>query len=92
MAKARVTVTLDESLVDDAKRTVRDGRSESISALVGEALQTRLEHDARMVALREAVDAYEAEHGAIGEEEIEAARDRIRAAPIATASNARRAG
>ena len=93
MPKQRITVTLDRSLIDAAKAAVLDGRSESVSALVADALRARLEDDARLRDLREAVEAYESAHGAFTDEELATLEreDRLAAANGAKA-RARRAG
>ena len=91
MSKIRVTVTLDGALIEAAKASVLEGRSGSVSAFVGEALEARVEHDARSRALAEAVTWYEAEHGEFTDEEmadlerrdrlsVETARDGVRKA------------
>ena len=92
MPKLRITVTLDESLVDGAREAVSDGRSESVSALVGEALRTRLENDQRLVALREALAAYESEHGAFTPDEMADLERRDRSAADAVDIGMREAG
>ena len=91
MSKTRVTVTLDETLVEAVKASVLEGRSGSVSAFVGEALEARMKHDTRLRALAEAVAWYEAEHGEFTDAEmadlerrdrlvVEAARDDVREA------------
>jgi hypothetical protein len=57
---------------------VAEGRAESLSAWVNGALRRQADHDRRMKALDEFLDGYEAEHGAITEQEIEAATRRAR--------------
>lgn len=92
MAKLRVTVTLDESLIEEAKTSVLEGRSASISALVGEALRARLEDDARLRALRDAIETYEAAHGAFTSEEMADLEHRDRLAVDALEARVRKAG
>jgi hypothetical protein len=58
---------------------VAEGRAESISAWVNDALRLKADHDRRMRALDEFIAAYEAEHGEITEEEMRAAARRARA-------------
>jgi hypothetical protein len=64
-----------------AQGAVAAGRAANVSAWVNEALHRQAEHDRRMQALDAFIDAYEAEHGVITEEEIGAAsrgRARVR--------------
>lgn len=58
---------------------VAEGRAESMSAWVNDALLLKADHDRRMRALDEFLTAYEAEHGEITEEEVSAAARRARA-------------
>jgi len=90
--KLRVTVTLDESLVEAAKASVLQGRSESVSALVGEALGAQLENDARLLALRDALTTYETAHGEITPEETADLEHRDRLAMQVAGAGKRRAG
>lgn len=59
-----------------------DGRAESLSAWVNAALRRQAEHDRRMKALDSFLVAYEAEHGAITEDEIRAATRRASARAV----------
>jgi hypothetical protein len=63
--KARVTVTVDDTLVRAGTRAVRAGLAPSLSAWVNEALLERVERDRRLTALGGAIAAFEAEHGKI---------------------------
>jgi Arc/MetJ-type ribon-helix-helix transcriptional regulator len=53
-----------------AQRAVAEGRAESISAWVNEALRLKADHDRRLQALDDFLAAYEAQHGEITEDEI----------------------
>lgn len=65
---------------------VADGRAESLSAWVNGALRRQADHDRRMKALDEFLDRYEAEHGVITEQQIEAATRRARARAVVVRS------
>ena len=92
MQKQRVTVTVDEKLLQEASTAVSEGRSRSVSEWVGEAMTQRRDRDLRLAVLRGLVAEYEAEHGVITDDEIseQAQRDRDAAASLRIA--ARRAG
>jgi Arc/MetJ-type ribon-helix-helix transcriptional regulator len=54
MTAARITVTIPEQLARDARQAVDDGKAESVSAYVAEALR----HYGRSVTLRELLDEW----------------------------------
>jgi Arc/MetJ-type ribon-helix-helix transcriptional regulator len=73
--KERLSASVDADLVAVAQEAVAQGRAESISAWVNEALRLKVAHDQRLRALDEFVAAFEAEQGEItGAEMTEAAR------------------
>ena len=73
--KERLSASVDADLVAVAQEAVAQGRAESVSAFVNEALRLKVAHDQRLRALDEFVAAFEAEHGEITETEMrEAAR------------------
>ena len=73
--KERLSASVDADLVAVAQEAVAQGRAESVSAWVNEALRLKVAHDQRLGALDEFVAAFEAEHGEItGAEMREAAR------------------
>jgi len=73
--KERLSASVDADLVAVAQEAVAQGRAESVSAWVNEALRLKVAHDRRLRALDEFVAAFEAEHGQITEAEMgEAAR------------------
>ncbi len=92
MQKQRVTVTVDEELLQEASAAVSEGHSRSVSEWIGEAMAQRRDRDQRLAVLRSLVSEYEAEHGVISDDEIEeqAQRDRDAAASLRMAT--RRAG
>lgn len=80
--RGRLSATVEEALLDAGRAAVADGRAASLSAWVNEALRRQAEHDQRMRALDAFLDAYEAEHGEITEEEMAAAARRARARAV----------
>ena len=89
MTKERITVSVDAELAAAAASAVSEGRAESVSAWIGEAMREKAAKDRRLIALAEAVGAYEAEHGPISDEEI-AAQARADRDAAATARTRRR--
>jgi Arc/MetJ-type ribon-helix-helix transcriptional regulator len=77
-AKRRLSASVDADLVAAAQQAVTDGRTDSVSAWVNDALRLKAEHDQRLRALDEFLAAYEAEHGEISEEEMRDASRRAR--------------
>jgi len=72
-AKSRLSVTVDADLIATGQAAVAAGDAESISAWVNDALRLKAEHDRRLRGLGDFIAAYEAEHGEITEEEMDAA-------------------
>ncbi len=72
--KVRTTVSLDRALVDAAQDAVERGESPSVSAWVSEAIAERVGHLKRLRAMADALADYEAEHGVITQEEMDAVR------------------
>jgi hypothetical protein len=68
--KARLTVTVDPELLEAAQAAVAEGRAPSLSAWVSSAMAERIAKERRLVALAEAMSAYEAEHGVISDQEM----------------------
>lgn|SRR5487761_1093737 len=71
--KQRLSASVDAALLQAAQAAVDEGRASSVSAWVNDALQLKVEHDRRMQALDSFLAAYEAEHGAITEAEVDQA-------------------
>lgn len=69
---------MDADLVAVAQEAVAQGRADSVSAWVNEALRMKVAHDRRLRALDEFVAGFEAEHGEITEAEMSAAAHRAR--------------
>ncbi|MEA2931625.1 MAG: hypothetical protein QOI56_410 [Actinomycetota bacterium] len=77
-----MTVTVDPGLVDAGNQAVADGRADSLSGWVNDALAERARRDARLRALAAAVADYEAEFGEITDEEIAAQARADRASAV----------
>src|SRR5215468_2834948 len=73
MTKSRLSVTVDADLVAVVHAAVAAGAADSMSAWVSDALRLKLDHDRRLRGIDDFIAAYEAEHGEITEEEMEAA-------------------
>jgi Arc/MetJ-type ribon-helix-helix transcriptional regulator len=71
--KSRLSVTVDADLIAAVHAAVAVGAADSLSAWVSDALRLKLEHDRRLRGLDDFIAAYEAEHGEITDEEMEAA-------------------
>lgn len=84
MAKKRVTITVDEDILQVAAQAASDGSADSVSSWISEAMVHRHATEQRLAALSHLVAEYEAEHGAITAEELErqAQADRDGAAAV----------
>ena len=93
MTKQRVTITVDEDLLEAASDAVSDGDASSVSAWVNEAMAAKSAHRSRLNALDEAIADYEAEFGPISSEELEEQRrlDKIAAEQVRADGKRRRA-
>jgi Arc/MetJ-type ribon-helix-helix transcriptional regulator len=67
-----------QDLLTAVHAAVAAGAAESMSAWVSEALRLKLDHDRRLRGIGDFIAEYEAEHGEITEEEMEAAVRRAR--------------
>lgn len=72
-AKSRLSVTVDADLIAAVHAAVARGDAESMSAWVNDALRLKVDHDRRLRGIDDFIAAYEAEHGEITDEEMEAA-------------------
>jgi hypothetical protein len=68
--KARLTVTVDRTLVDAANAAVTAGRADSLSAWVNRALAEQATRERRLATLADLVTEYEAEFGTITPDEL----------------------
>ena len=80
--RERLSATIEADLLEAGRVAVAEGRAESLSAWVNGALRRQADHDRRMKALDEFLDGYEAEHGDITEQQIEATARRARARAV----------
>jgi hypothetical protein len=82
--KERLTVTVDPELVAAGNAAVKRGIADSLSAWVNEALAERAARDHKLLAMSEAIETYEAEHGEITAAEIaaQARADRLAAVVV----------
>jgi len=71
--RERLSATVEGDLLDAGRQAVADGRADSLSAGVNDALRRQAEHDQRMTALDEFLTQYEAAHGEITAAEIQEA-------------------
>jgi hypothetical protein len=77
-AKERLSASVDADLVAVAHEAVAQGRADSVSSWVNEALRLKVVHDRRLRALDEFVAGFEAEHGEITEAQMSEAARRAR--------------
>ena len=68
--KSRLTVTVDPAHVAAGNSAVANGKADSLSSWVNEALADRARRDEQLARLGDAIAAYEAEFGVISDEEI----------------------
>ncbi|HUP69567.1 MAG TPA: hypothetical protein VM142_07090 [Acidimicrobiales bacterium] len=78
MTRQRLSATVEEELLAAGRTAVAEGRADSLSGWVNDALRRQADHDRRMRALDEFLGAYEADHGEITPEEMQAATRRAR--------------
>lgn len=99
MSKQRLSASVDEELLATGQAAVRDGRASTMSDWVNQALKLMVEHDRALCATDDFIASYEAEHGVITQEEMDAAtrwadetavKVRRPAAPKASARKRRR--
>lgn len=87
-AKQRLSASVDTELLQAAQSAVEDGRAESVSAWVNDALRLKAEHESRMQALDSFLADYEAKHGAITDVEMDEAVHRTRGRATVVRSSA----
>jgi hypothetical protein len=89
-SKERLSASVDADLMAVAHEAVSQGRAESVSAWVNEALKLKAAHDQRLRAVDEFVAAFEAEHGQITENEMREAARRARSRAVVIRGDSRR--
>ena len=77
-----MSATVEAELLAAGRAAVAEGRADSLSAWVNDALRRQAEHDRRMQALDEFLAAYEAEHGEITDQEMRDAERRARSQAV----------
>ena len=84
MSKQRLTISLDQHLVEAAKVAVEQGRTESLSAFVGEAVARLVEAEIRAAQMDRLIADYESTNGVITDLEMaeQAQMDRDSAASV----------
>ena len=90
--RERLSASVDPELLAAGHAAVAEGRAESLSSWVNDALRLKAEHDRRMSALDAFLAAFEAEHGQITQDEIMDATRRSRARAIVVRAAPRAAG
>ncbi len=80
--RERLSASVEAELLEAGRTAVAEGRAESLSAWVNEALRRQVGHDGRMEALDAFIDAYEAEHGEITDDEMRDAARRARSRAV----------
>src|SRR5436190_6368806 len=88
--KQRLSASVDAELLAAAHEAAKRGRARNVSAWVNDALRLKLEHDRRLRALASFVGAYEAEHGEITAEEVQAAARRASGRAVTVRGTGRR--
>lgn len=91
-SRQRLSATVEAALLAAGRTAVSEGRAQSLSAWVNEALRRQADHDQRLQALDDFLDAYEEEHGEITEEEIRVATHRTRERAVVVRTPPRQAG
>ncbi len=86
--RERLSATVEAELLAAGRAAVAEGRAESVSAWVNDALRLKADHDRRIRALDDFLAAYEAEHGTITEDEIRQATRRARAGAVVVRESA----
>ena len=85
--KSRLSASVDVDLLAVAQAAVAAGRVESVSAWVNDALGLKAAHERRLAALDAFLAEYEAEHGQITAEEMDAAARRARGRAVVVRSS-----
>jgi hypothetical protein len=71
--KQRLSATIDADLLAAAERAAASGEVDTVSAWVNDAMRLKLAHDQRLRALAAYIEAFEAEHGEISQQDMDAA-------------------
>jgi hypothetical protein len=76
--RERLSASVEAGLLEAGRVAVAEGRAPNLSAWVNDALRRQAEHDPRMQALDAFIERYEAQHGAITDDEMRDATRRAR--------------
>lgn len=76
--RERLSATVEAEFLAAGRAAVAEGRAQSLSAWVNDALRRQTEHDRRLRALDDFLATYEAEHGEITDDEMREATRRSR--------------
>lgn len=68
--KQRLSASVDAALIAAAESAAKRGEVATVSAWVNAAMQLKLEHDRRLVALSAFVADYEAAHGELTRDDL----------------------
>src|SRR3954453_9030330 len=82
MNKQRLSASVDADLIAAAERAVAAGLADSVSAWINDAMRKKAEEERRLAGLDEFVSRYEAKHGVITREDMDAAKRWQRARAI----------
>jgi Arc/MetJ-type ribon-helix-helix transcriptional regulator len=91
-SKTRLSVTVDEDLIEAGQAAVAAGEAESISAWVNDALRQKADHERKLRGLDEFIKDFEAEYGEITDEEMQAAYRAMKARAIVVRGDEARDG
>jgi hypothetical protein len=91
MSKRRVTVTVEGDLLDEAVTAVEQGRAESVSGWIAEAMADRRARDRRLAHLAALIAEHEEDHGVITADELAEQAQADRDAAAAVRATSRRA-
>ena len=76
--RERFTATVEAGLLAAARHAVKEGRADSVSAWVNEALVRQAEHEKKLTAMREFLGEYKADFGEFTAAEKREIRERLR--------------
>jgi hypothetical protein len=84
--KQRLSISADAELVQAARAAVDAGEAMSVSAWINAAMRDKAVRDHKLRLMGEWIRDYEAEHGAISEEEMAAADREMRSRSLVVRS------
>ena len=72
--KQRLTITVDPRLAAAGQQAVADGKADSLSGWVSDAIEDKIDRDNKLEYLARAIADFEAQNGTITDTEISAQR------------------